>query len=467
VNERIKNWIIILGVGLAIWLFPVPSGIKPIAWHTFAIFVATIIGFILHPIPMGAVSLLSLSIAALLGIAKMGDLLAGFSTTTVWICVSAFLLAKGFSKTGLGQRIALILLQRFGTSTLRIGYILSFCDLFFAPATPSNTARGGGIIFPIIQGINDVFDSHPGVSSRRIGSYLIQVEYQACTVTSAMFLTSMIGNPLIPVFAQKFAGVDITWGNWALGAIVPGLISLLVMPYIWYKIYPPEIRETPEAFGMATKQLEKMGPMSRAEKIMLGVFLSCLTLWATSQWTKLDATHVALLGVCALLVFEVLTWKNCLDENGGWDSLVWIGTLIVLASLLQKHGLISAFSKMVSASLVGISWPIILAILILAYLYSHYFFAALSAHITALYPAFIAVAVVGGVPPLLACLVLAYFSNLCGSLTHYGAGMSPILFGAGYVEQTTWWKLGLIASFINLVIWCGAGSVWWKVLGYW
>lgn len=466
-NEKTKSWAITIGVGILIWLCPAPQGITPVAWRTFAVFVAMIAGFIVHPAPMGALSIIAIALCPLLGIAKLSEMLNGFASTTVWICVIAFMLASGFKRTGLGQRVALILIEKFGTSSLRLGYLLSLADLFFAPATPSNTARGGGIIYPLIISISEVFDSRPGPTARRIGAYLIQVEYQVCIITSAMFMTGMIAGPMIPAFAKSIVGVEITWMSWAIAAIVPGLLSIAAFPYIWYKIYPPEIKETPQAREMAREKLIELGPMKGSEKTMLATFAGCLLLWATSGWTKLDATHVAFIGLSVLLFAGVLDWKNCLDEGQGWDSMVWIGTLIVMANLLAKHGLVKYFSTAISASLSGMSWPIILGILVLAYLYVHYFFAALSSHVTAMYPAFIAVGVATGVPAELVCIVLAFWSSLCSSLTHYGGGMAPILFGSGYVDQGTWWKLGFVASLVNLVIWCGAGGAWLKVLGYW
>ena len=467
VQKKMLHWAIIIGIGIAIWLIPAPEGVKQQGWNMLAIFVSTIVGLILSPIPIGAMAMLAICVAALFKVATMNELLTGFASSAAWIAVGAFLLAKGFTKTGLGRRIALLLLRRFGNSTLKIAYVLTFSDLFFAPATPSNTARGGGIIYPLIKGLAEVFDSKPGVTARRVGAYLVQTEYQVCTVTSAMFLTAMVGNPLIPVFAQKVGNVEVNWTNWALGAIVPGLLALLVFPYVWYKIFPPEIKETPEAPLMADAELKKAGPMSRGEKIMLSVFLGCLTLWATSPWTKLDSTHVAFLGVMALVITDVLSWNECLEEKAAWDTLVWVGALVILASLLAKHGVVAWFAKVVGATLVGIPWIATMGVLILVYLYSHYMFASLSAHITALYPAMLAVAIAGGAPPLLAALVLAYFSDLCASLTHYGAGMSPVLFGSGFVDQGTWWRLGFIATLINLTIWLTVGTLWWKTIGYW
>jgi DASS family divalent anion:Na+ symporter len=74
---------------------------------------------------------------------------------------------------------------------------------------------------------------------------------------------------------------------------------------------------------------------------------------------------------------------------------------------------------------------------------------------------------VAGAPPVLAALVLAFFSNLFAGMTHYGTGPAPVLFGTGYVELGTWWRMGLLVSVVNIVIWVGLGGLWWKVLGLW
>ena len=64
-------------------------------------------------------------------------------------------------------------------------------------------------------------------------------------------------------------------------------------------------------------------------------------------------------------------------------------------------------------------------------------------------------------------LLLAYCSNLMASVTHYGTTPGPIYFGANYVSQLTWWKLGFVASVASLVTFLLVGPIWWKVLGWW
>ena len=208
-----------------------------------------------------------------------------------------------------------------------------------------------------------------------------------------------------------------------------------------------------------------MGPMSIGEKVVAGVFLLALILWATSSFTKINATVVAIVCVGLMLIGQAIEWKDVLEEKGAWDTLIWMGGLISLAGALNKVGVIAWFAKLVAGSLVGISWQVALGILLVAYMYSHYAFASLSAHVTAMYAAFLAVAVGAGAPPFLAAMSLGVLSALMGGITHYATGPAPIYYGAGYIPQGTFWSLGFVVSVINMVVFLGIGSFWWKLAG--
>lgn len=466
-GSKIIRGMIVIAIGLAIWFSPVPAGVKPQAWHLLAIFIATIFGLILSPLPMGAVVILGVTLTALTGVLNIGQALSGFSNSTVWLIAAALLVARGFISTGLGRRISFLFIRAFGRKTLGLAYAITATDLVLAPATPSNTARGGGIIYPVIRALANTFGSEPGESSRKIGAFLIAVEYQAVVITSAMFLTSMAPNLLTAELAQKTAKLSLTWMLWAQAAIVPGLLSLIIVPFVLYKIYPPEIKSTPQATELAHRELQKMGAMKRNEKIMLFVFLLILGLWATGEWTKINATVVALIAVATMVMTGVLSWEDILGEKASWDALIWFGGLVMMAGQLDQLGFMKWFAGTVGSNISGWAWLSALIILMLVYFYSHYGFASTTAHITAMFPAFLAVAIAAKVPPYLAALTLAFFSALNAGITHYGTGAGPVLFNSGYVDQRTWWKLGLIISFINIVIWMGAGFLWWKVLGLW
>lgn len=465
-----KKLVGVILLGAVIWFLPHPDAITPIAWHLFAVFAATIAGFILQPLPIGAVAFIGVSVAALLGVVSVKVAISGYGNSTIWLIICAFLLARAFIKSGLGSRIAYLIIKAIGKSSLTLGYAITLSDFVISPATPSSTARAGGIIYPIIRSLSSALHSEPDDgTARKFGAYIMQIEYQANAITCAMFMTAMAGNPMAVELAAKTIGVEITWSAWATAAIVPGLLSLLLMPYLLYKLYPPEIHEMPHAKQMAVEALAKMGPMSWMEKVVLAVFVGSLVLWATSSLTHMNATGVGMLAVTVLLLTNVLTWQDVLQEKGAWNTMFWMGFLIALAGALSSSGFIKVVADMAGAAIqsAGLSWLAAFIILVLIYVYSHYAFASVSAHIGAMYAAFFAVAVAVGTPPLLAAISFAALPNIMIPLTHYGGGAAPILYGAGYVPQGTWWKLGFIIVTVNLVIWLGIGSLWWHLIGLW
>jgi divalent anion:Na+ symporter, DASS family len=453
---------------LALWWIPPPGGLSAAGMHLTAIFLGTILGLVLQPLPQGAVVITAVAAAAVTGALSPNDVLLGYADSTVWLIVTAFILARGFIHTGLGRRIAFQMVRRFGRSTLGLGYALTIADTIIAPATPSNTARAGGILFPVVRSLATCLGSEPGPTARRAGAFLIFNEFQVNLVTSALFLTGVAPNAMITKLAKDNFGYNITWLGWGWAALGPALVSLAVLPgliYIWLK---PEVRRAEEAAALAGKELAAMGPMSRGEKRMLGVFLATLVLWATGQWTGINATAVALAGVSALVVLEVIDWEDVVRERGAWDALVWFGGLVSLAAGLGKLGVINALAGALKGSLGAVSsWQLGFVLLVIAYIYSHYLIASMTAHATALYVPLALVGVALGAPVPLVLLVLGFMNSLNAAMTTYGTGPAPIYFGAGYLDQATWWRVGLYVSLVNLVVWLVVGGLWWKLIGLW
>ena len=282
-----------------------------------------------------------------------------------------------------------------------------------------------------------------------------------------MFLTAMTANPLIAGLAQKVVGIEVSWGVWALAASVPGVISLILVPLFVYYIYPPEQKHAPEARKLAAEELVKMGPITRPETILLGIFTLSLVGWCTGTITKLDATVVALSAVALMLITKVVEWEDVLNEKGAWDTLVWVGVLVGMAGLLTSKGFVPWFAKAVSSSMGGLDWPLALALITIIYLYSQYGFASLTAHAAGMFTAFLAVAVAMGAPPYLSILILGFAGCLCSALTHYSVAFGPIFYSAGFVPLTTWCRIGFVTSVLLIIIWGAAGSFWWKLIGLW
>ena len=457
--------LIVFAVGLGLWFSPHSKEIPTAGWHVFSIFVATILGIILKAMPIGAMAVLAMTAATVTGTLTLEETLAGFHNDIVWLVVFAFFISRGIIKTGLGTRIAYGFVYLFGKKSLGLSYSLLGSELILTPAIPSVTARTGGVIYPIIIGLARSFGSDPAQGTERlIGSFLLKVAYQGSAITSAMFMTGMAANSFLVCLTRE-AGFPISWGSWAVAACVPGILSLIVMPYVVYKLYPPIMKQTPDAPILASKKLKEMGPLSRKEGLMIFVFVLLLTLWIFGGILCIKATVAAMVGLALLLILDILTWQDVIREEGAWDTFIWFSVLIMLATSLNKYGFTAWMSEQFVGMVTGWPWLVAFLFLVLVYFYSHYFFASNSAHVGAMYTAFLLVIIGLGTSPAYAIAALGFTTSLCGGLTHYGSGPAPIYYGSGYIDIKSWWKIGFIVSVFNLIIWLGVGSLWWKFIG--
>jgi len=482
---KLRPALVAIGLGLLIWfVIPVPEGVKPQAWHLLALFVGTIAAIIGKVMPIGALAMIAIALVAMLGVTSdkpgtaIADALSGFANPLIWLIGISIMISRGLIKTGLGARIGYWFIALFGRKTVGIGYALSLSELVLAPVTPSNTARGGGIMHPIMKSIALSFGSSPEQGTEgKIGRYLALVNYHANPITSAMFITATAPNPLVVKLVAEATGaqISLSWSTWALAMLLPGLVAILLMPLVLAKLYPPEITDTHAASDFARGKLQELGPVKVSETILLGVFAWLLFLWAGvpemllgKAWA-VDPTAAAASGLALLLVTGVLSWDEVLAEKGAWDTVVWFAALVMMATFLNKLGVVPWLSKSLQGGIehLGIGWVGAGLLLLLAYTYAHYMFASTTAHITAMYGAFYAAGIALGAPPMGFALLMAAASSIMMTLTHYATGTSPIIFNSGYTTLGQWWFAGLVMSVVNLVVWIVVGGIWWSVLGYW
>jgi len=466
-RSRLLRWGIVLFVAAGILLIPVPAGITPQSWRLLAIFAATITGSIVRPIPGAAIVLLGVTALPVFKVLTINEALTGYADPVVWLVLAAFFISRGMIKTGLGRRIAFLFIKAMGRHSLGLSYALASTEMVLATVIPSTGARSGGIIFPIAKSLAEAYESRPGPTANRLGAFLMASVYQCNVIVCAMFLTGQASNPIIARFAQEVTGIEITYARWAIASIIPALLSLLLVPWLLYRVFPPEIKHTPAASQLASEELKAMGRMKWSEWLMLLVFGLVAILWMTSKIHGIDYAAVALLGISVLLITGVLEWEDLISEKSAWGVFIWYGGLIRMAEALGQTGITKRFAEASASLTTGWRWWLALAALLLIYFYAHYVFASITAHVTAMYVPFLIVILAAGAPPYLAVLSLAYFSNLGASLTHYGTTPAPIYFGAGYTTQRTWWWLGLITSLVTIAVWSLVGFTWWKILGLW
>jgi L-tartrate/succinate antiporter len=463
--------------GLVLAVLPAPQGLAPEGWHYFALFAAVILGLVTEPLPAAAVGVIGVTFAAVFGLvftpAQLADpsfrlpaealrwALAGFSNGTVWLIFAAFVFAMGYEKTGLGRRIALVLVHRLGARTLGLGYAIALSDLALAPFTPSNTARSAGTIFPIVRSIPPLYGSAPGASARRIGAYIMWVAFATTCVTSSMFVTALAPNLLATELVRTATGVHITWTTWFTGFLPIGVPLLVLVPWLVYTIYPPAIRSSAEVPRWAALELEKLGPPSARELVMASLVALALALWIVGG-RVIDATTVALVAISLMLVFAVVSWDDILANRAAWNVLVWFATLVVLADGLNKAGVVDWIGRSAAGALAGYPPTFVMTMLVLLFFVLHYMFASLTAHATALVPVMVAAgASVPGMNVRAFAMLLVFSLGIMGVITPYATGPAPVYFASGYIARQDFWRLGLIfgAIFLAALLLIGVPSL--------
>lgn len=470
--DRILKLAVLVLIPIIMWFTTPPEGLSVEAWRLLGFYLSAIVGLVLKPWPAPVVLLVSIAASAIF-LDNAKNVLTGYASTTLWLVFAAFSLSVAFVKTGLGRRIAYHMISAFGSTVLRLGYVTALLDFVISPVTPSNTARSGGIVFPIMNAVAKALGSEPGETARKAGSYLMVNTYMVTKVTSLMFATAMAPNLLAADFMQKILGVDLNWGFWAMAMIVPGLVMLLVVPAVIYAVERPTLT-TLDNKKIAREGLEELGPMKTSEKTLVGIFFLALLGWALPSVLEqgfgievdISTTGVALVAMGLSLVCGVITWDDMLQTKGAWNTYIWFGGIIGLSSALSKVKFFDWLSGFMQANInFGDNALVALIIIGVLSIAVRYLFASGSAYVVAMLPVFLTVGYAAGANPVALALMLAATNSYGGSLTHYGGAAAPIIFGAGYNEVNRWWIVGAIVAIVCFIITMTVGYAWWDLLG--
>jgi DASS family divalent anion:Na+ symporter len=466
-NMRLAKIATLLSVAGIFFLYPVPGGLSATAWHLFGVFIALILGLILQPYPEPTLLMVITTLAGIF-VLPVQEILVGYTDSMLWLTLIAMMIGIGLKKSGLTRRIGLILISKFGKTTLRIGYILSFIDLMLATSTPASPARTGGLVYPLAEGVIDAGSSGSPESKQRTGAYFTLLAYIASMLTGSLFMTGMGPNLINVKLAKDVLGISVSWPLWTLAAL-PGFIGFLLAPYIVYKLCPPDSTSMLGVRAQAGQELTAMGRISGKELTAAGIFLTILILWSTSTVTHVDSTLVAFIGISLMLLTGVLEWDDLAETKEMWSFLIWFGAILGFSAALTKLGFFNWFAGIIKLLLptAGLgSYSILLLIAVLA-IVPHYFFVSFTGYVVAFSPLIFSFVAATDVPRYPAFFVLAYLMVVSCMLTHYGNALGPLLMEKGYNEKKNWWSIGTLITLLHAVLYLTVGIAYWQLLGFW
>ena len=470
--ERFLKLALIVLIPVILWFTTPPEGLTDTAWRLLGFYIAGIVGLILKPYPIQIILLAVLSASALF-LDNAKDILAGYGSTALWMIIAAFSLSVAFGKTGLGHRVAYYLIRAFGSTVLRLGYVTALLDLILSPATPSNTARAAGIIYPINLSIAESIGSYPGDTAKRGGSFILMNGYFVTKITSFMFLTAMAPNVLALDFVTKITGLSMNWVEWAAALALPGLVMLLFVPLVGYWIDRPEAVKIDNK-KLAADGLAKLGPMKTSEKILAVVFILALIGWAwpsiglliPSIAFDLSPTAVALVAMTIVFFSGIITWDDMVQTKAVWNTFIWFGAILGLSTALTKAKFFAWLATFMQTNLALDFSPLVVVLILSAIsVVIRYLFASSTAYIASMLPVFLTVGMASGVDPVMFGLVLLATNAFGGLVTHYGASPGPIIYSAGYNNLKDWWTAGAILAVLSWILLFVVGIPWWTFIG--
>ena len=448
-----------LALVLGIWFAPIPAGLTAPAWHLFAVFVAAIASVLVGAFPLLTSTMLAVAAVVLTGTISPAKAFAGFANASVLLVVIAFLVAQAVVKSGLGRRISLFMVSRFGRSSLGLAYSIVLTDAFIAPAFPSNTARGG-VLFPIVLSVAQGSGSRPDdPEGRRLGGYLMFCAMASLAVSSALWMTATSANPIGIQVAREF-GLEIGFGKWLLVASVPALAAILVLPWFVARLFPPGVGETPDAPVAARKDLATLGPLSRNEWITAVAFVLMVSGWIFADALQLNVTSIAFAGLGLLLMTNVLTLDDIAAQGDTLATFLWLAVLFALSGQLNELGFMGYAGQRLASHMGGLSWPVTYVTLILIYVAIHYMFVSQSSQVLALMGVFLDVGMRGGVPPPLMAYGLLFASSYFSVITPQGGSQNVIFVGSGYLTQRELYRLGLLTTLFFAAVFLVIGTAW-------
>jgi DASS family divalent anion:Na+ symporter len=450
---------IALAAALIIWFIPPPGDLSAQAWHLFAIFSATILSVVIGAFPILTASVFAVAAAVLTNTLTADEAYDGFANPTIVLIIVAFLVARAVVKCGLGERLGYRAISWFGKSTLGLSYSIFGVDALISPAFPSNTARSG-VLYPLAFSMAEAAGATPGRQDRRrLGQFLMFSGMASLSLSSALWLTAMAGNPLGAEIAKK-NGVTIGFGSWLVASSVPTILAMVLVPLLLYKIIKPEVTAMPQAPADARKKLAELGPLTRDQKIVGITFLGMVALWALAGTLHLDPTAVAFLGFGIMLATGVLTLGDIAKEGDVLATFIWFASLFTLSSQLNKLGFMEFLGDRLAMRLGGM--PVLLAsvVLIVAYVLLHYLFVSQTAHLLALFGVFLGVGVkLGASPPLLAFQLL-FATNYFAAIAPQASSANLLFVGSGYLSPGDVYRLGAIHTAFCLLLYLVVGTGW-------
>jgi anion transporter len=334
---------VVLALG---WILPPPPGLSAAAWHALIVLVAGLPALALDALLEGVLALLIASAWVVFGITTPVVALTGFASANWVFVVAALIIGAAITSTGVLYRFALESIAHMRGGFPGEVMALSLAGLLIGPAVPNTTGR----VIMIASMLKDLVEALGYRPQSKAAAGLAMAALVGFGQMAAMFLTSSTTAVMVLAVLPARAREDVNWITWTLyGAPVNVVLFGGLLASILWLYWPAAVERQPSNKRAASLALQRalLGPMSRDEKIALGVGIGLLAGFMTEPLHGVDPSWIAVLATGVLTATGVVTVNTLRAVN--WNFALLYGVLISLAAVFGHTGLDRWIADRVSA----------------------------------------------------------------------------------------------------------------------
>ena len=460
VNDFGSTWRLVLGPLAALSFWSLPIGLDPLQQKALAVAIFMVVNWMAEPFDHGLTALIGSYLFWALNVAKFSVAFSGFISSTIWFLFCSLLMAEAASRTGLAKRLGCLVMQRAGSSSMRIqaGLIVLTCMLTFF--VPSGMGRIG-LLASLTLGLIKASCSAERGNFAKSAFIMMTTTGGLMDVMVLSGATSMMTRGIV----EEQTGIQILWSQWLLACLPLNLLMMIASIAIVRWLYPAEANELRAGPSYFQQTLLAMGPWSAAEKKTLLWFVLAIGLWATDSFHHINP---ALIGIGAGLALSLPT-IGVLDSRAAKQINFFViifsagalsmGAVLVdvrVLPLLTDHllGTLQTFLTNV--------FDYTAALYLAAFTY-HFIFANRQTMLITSLPLLLAFATAHGLN--VVPIALLWTIGGGGGLFVYQSGVYVLGYSYGYFTAKDFFKVGLLLTLVQAVLMIFLVAYYWPLIG--
>ncbi|MDO8426816.1 MAG: DASS family sodium-coupled anion symporter [Deltaproteobacteria bacterium] len=324
-----------IALGLLFWFLismPTPDGLTIAGQRAIAVFAVCLILWVSNMVPLAITSLFAIVLVPLFGVLSKKDTYALFGNEAVFFILGAFILAGAIMHSGLSNRIALNIMERFGDSPRKL--LLSIFLLAAALSFFMSEHAVAAMLFPIVFDISKGLNLRPGKSN--YGKLLFFALAWGCVIGGVGTFLGGARVPLAIGILKETTGHTIEFLDYTIAVLPLVVVMLLVGYFLLTRFFPIDVAGVESAHQVLVKRLKTLGKMSYNE-YAVGTVLGITILGWIFLGKDAGLATVALVSVVVLFVLKLVRWKD-IEEYVNWGIILMYGGAIILGTALDKSG---------------------------------------------------------------------------------------------------------------------------------